>query len=754
MHQPGSRLRSSLAALAVSASLLASCGHGSSGSGPVVPSGGGGGGTNIASVGSATATFAFSFPKPTTSSAKRASLGTRAPKYLSSATKSVTIQVTDTQSAAAGNADIYANVPAALKLVQVANFANLTGNPDTPGQCGTDPNNAGNYKCTATFQMPIGIDTTAITSWDTNGGTGNILSKQVASLTVVQGVTNSFGVSLDANAASMTIGATSGFCSGSFNVAASQNVGTVGTSAVTFTVTYKDLAGKTIVAPGLPTIKVNGSSTSGTITGTGGNVNFSITQAAQSYTLAATTSATTAAITVTATPPNAGDGLSFSKTLSYTFSSGPAPPASFLAVVEQPNSGSGQINLYTVTLGASDSFTPYTTATLAAEPPPGPANSDVDYPQDLLFDANGDLLIANGGSGNPDFGNFACVPAGSIATGANNATIITTGMDDPAFLALNSDNSVAVGNNTANAVPLVEDFLLSGTYTPAPNADDVFESSYSGTVGDTSVISLPVIGPNPAGSYASAITDGATSPTNTRIVVTRPGMSTLNITNGNLADPVLAYDPANHQIVAGDGNTPGGIAANAFYISFFDATTDSSTPVQQFVFDEDACYAGGSTPYAGCPPNTNSTPGNSDMKLSLISASSSGYIAIGGITASGLPEVWVLDNTSGSRKLVFGPIPYDATTTSGGATFVYGSNAIVTAIRWLTGTKLLVSLESTNNTARQGLYTYDVTQSGSDCNNSGNPCYDFNGTAFPNGPKQTGFLNLTSKSPLSAAYKP
>ena len=136
---------------------------------------------------------------------RRTTLGTRAPKYLSSATKSITVQVTDTKSAATGNADIYANVPAALKLTQTANFTSLTGTPSTPGQCGTDPSNPGNYMCTAQFQMPIGIDAATIISWDANGGTGNKLSQNIAQHYDRQGVLNTPKVSFDANAGTVSL---------------------------------------------------------------------------------------------------------------------------------------------------------------------------------------------------------------------------------------------------------------------------------------------------------------------------------------------------------------------------------------------------------------------------------------------------------------------------------------------------------------------------------------------------------------------
>ncbi|MBV8643408.1 MAG: hypothetical protein JO225_05775, partial [Candidatus Eremiobacteraeota bacterium] len=326
---------------------------------PRLPGTGTGGGQTVQS---ASATFTFTFPKDT-GSAK-----TRRPKYISSATKSISLQVTDTKNHGNGT-DIYANVPAALKAVQFVNFANLTGNPNIPGQCGSDPSNAGNFKCTALFLLPVGDDTITMKSWDANGATGNILSENQTTVTTVQGFGNSFAITLDANANVMTVGATSGFCAGSFTVSPGQTVPTVGTAPITFSVSFTDLAGKTIVNPGEPTLKIGGSSTSGTVIGTGGNVNFNINQSTQTFTLSATTNNTSATIPLTAVPPNAGDGLSFSKSLSFTYQSGPGLPASFLADAQQIINGSGTVtggvvDLWTVSLGASDTITPYSTAQL------------------------------------------------------------------------------------------------------------------------------------------------------------------------------------------------------------------------------------------------------------------------------------------------------------------------------------------------------------------------------------------------------
>ena len=226
---------------------LSACGGGSHSGIPALN------GTPGSPVASAPATFTFTFPKSTSSAGKRS------PKYLSSATKSVTLQVTDTKNHG-DHSDIYANVPTALKAVQIANFANLTGNPNVAGQCGTDPNNAGNYKCTATFQVPIGDDTMTLTSWDATGGTGNKLSQSISTQWAQQGVTNSFAISLDANAATITVSGTAACTSGG---SVGTAYGSVGTSPATFTVAYTDAAGKTIVSPGQPALNVTTSGVTG-----------------------------------------------------------------------------------------------------------------------------------------------------------------------------------------------------------------------------------------------------------------------------------------------------------------------------------------------------------------------------------------------------------------------------------------------------------------------------------------------------------
>lgn len=703
---------------------LSACGGGSHSS---IPALNGSTGTAPGTpVGSAPATFTFTFPKST------ASAGRRSPKYLSSATKSVTLHVTDTKNHG-DHSDIYANVPSALKAVQIANFANLTGNPNTPGQCGTDPSNAGNYKCTATFQVPIGDDTMTLTSWDATGGTGNALSQQISTQWVQQGVTNTFAISLDANAATIAVSG-SGSCQ---NGLVGASFGSVGTTPVSFSVAYTDPAGKTIVSPGQPTLAV-------TTTGvTGGTIGVSVNQAAQTYTLTPSATGVSGTINVSATPASATDGLSFTRSKSYTFATGVAPPAhNFLAAVEQFGVGSGAVDLFNVSLGGSGSadtisaFSPATLATTNSNGGSGPP--DVDNPLDLVFDSTGDLLIGNGGTttGSPvDDGNLACVPVGAIATGQNTSTTITTNVDDPVGIAYDSrDGSVALANNPTSAPVQLDDFLLTGNYTAAASGRDLIASGY-GSFGITNVPSLP------AGTYAITLTTGlendpahntgsakiaivtptsATTSTETDIL---PSGAGTNCTANPCAIPAtygidiphqIAWDAANGQLV---------IANNSAFHKLLTFYTTGGTQVMAI---------------------------NTGLRNDKVAVSPDGHVAVSGVGSFGFPQVKVYDNTA-ARNAVIGPIPFNGTTTSCGSTYIYGDGVVVNSLAWLSNTKLLVALQaSTTGTmnANNGLYIYDITASAVPTGFDDVSC-----STFAAAPKQTGFMHLTNK-PLGTAFKP
>jgi hypothetical protein len=136
--------------------------------------------------------------------------------------------------------------------------------------------------------------------------------------------------------------------------------------------------------------------------------------------------------------------------------------------------------------------------------------------------------------------------------------------------------------------------------------------------------------------------------------------------------------------------------------------------------------------------------GHSQITGDKLAVSPDGHVAVGGVAASGLPEVQVYDNTA-ARGAVGGPIRFDTTTIACGSTFIYGSYVTVTSLRFLSNTKLLVTLSS-NDTTKQGVYIYDISQL------TAPGGFDFFSCSAPaSSPKQTGFQNLPSSPPLAAA---
>jgi len=735
MNRLGNKIVSSVLAIAVAAS-LAACGAGSHSSALPAP--------QPASSGApaytgplADAIFQITIPAP-----PKTTDTTRRPAYVSSSTTKVVFTLNTASTLTGGQVT-------AFNTSQLGTKAVTLGGAQCPG--------AGPWTCSIPIKLPPGSDNLTVSAQDSSS---NILSQQIAALTVVAGQANPFNVTLDANANAMAISASVGYCAGSVTVTNGQAIPTVGTSPVNFTAAYTDPAGKTVVAPGYPSLQILGNdavyhSTTGTINGTGGTVAFSITQSTQTFTLTASSSSVTGAtVNVKAVPPGS-DGLAYSRTLSFTFSSGSAPPPNFLAVIEEAvGSSQGSIEFYTFN-PATDVFGTFSPASLSSTTPAGSPNNDpdVDFPLDMTWDGNGDLLIANGGGlgTNPDHGNFACVPAGAITTGANAATVLNTGMDEPAEIALMSDDSVALGNLPAAASPHVEDYVLTGTYTASAGR------TLGGFAGEgvTGLLPIPVDGSNPTGTYAAALTDGGPDNNGSNIVWERPGTSTLDITNTSMADPFIAYDSLNKQIVVADGNTPGGASATIAYLQFLNA--DTGAVVQSMTLDDDGCFQGGTTPYAGCPPQgSNTANGLSDTLAQGAAASSSGYVAVMGIDIQNGQSIWIYNTTSGSRQTVGGPIPFSAfTTATGGPPYTYGGSAqapIISAMRWITGTQLMVSVRSQYQTSSQGIYVFDASKTlATMCT-----CYDGYGTQFPKSIPQVAFLQLnsTAQMPYSFAYKP
>jgi len=203
-------------------------------------------------------TFTFTIPKRNSGTQRQA-------HYLSPGTRSITLLLTDVKNHG-DSSDMFASIPAAFKTTQIANVTDTTSNPDTQGNCGTDPNNSANVKCTEVFLLPIGDDYVTLSSWDAPDGSGNLLSQFVATapLYVQPGLANAFAVAFDAQVGAATncpnptivminlpgSGASGSQCDGN-------SPGTFfvsGTGFINWPVTFKDATGNVIdpTVPGAP----------------------------------------------------------------------------------------------------------------------------------------------------------------------------------------------------------------------------------------------------------------------------------------------------------------------------------------------------------------------------------------------------------------------------------------------------------------------------------------------------------------------
>jgi len=299
--------------------------------------GGGGGSTHAAPptpqapantppAGTAPVTLTFIVPKGPSAKQRAAQSAARAPQtagrqpqYITAATAAIKVTLT-----AVANPTTHAAVTPAGGLPQVTTLqvTSTSQNPNTPGQCGPDPANAGNIKCTETINLPLGDDSLTIATYDGFSGgnaTGNIISQQRAVASVMQGTLNTFTFTLDANSSAITVfppagvtaasgaNCTSTVISGASDISATCTVTITGTAATNFTLAVPDGHGSTIplTAPGAPVMSVTSSN----------NANFTAAISGNTLTITPHSVNVSAKITLTATPANTsgaspGDGLS------------------------------------------------------------------------------------------------------------------------------------------------------------------------------------------------------------------------------------------------------------------------------------------------------------------------------------------------------------------------------------------------------------------------------------------------------------
>jgi hypothetical protein len=203
----------------------------------------------------AAATLTLRIPEP-----RRSGIPPRRPRYVPASSRSIAVTVLKV------NGSVISATPQVTSL-----------SPGT-SPCGTVT--SGDYTCTIQVVLPIGTDVTELSVYDATGAAGNLLSQQVSSLTVVEGVNNQFGsgspITLDANPGALSVTALSG-PTGTY-----PNFTVTGTSNATFTVGVVDTHGTAFGSqPGKPTI------TQAAATGTGASASVSGT-------------------TLTLTPPSSG----------------------------------------------------------------------------------------------------------------------------------------------------------------------------------------------------------------------------------------------------------------------------------------------------------------------------------------------------------------------------------------------------------------------------------------------------------------
>jgi len=750
------RKRLPFSALAIAAAVsLPACGGGSRGSALPEPAPASSSAPASYTGALADTKFTITIPLPKTGSA-----AARSPQYVSASTTQLRftlVSATAPGLSTAGQINSFNTTNLGVKAVTLGN-TNASG-ANCPG--------SGPWTCTIPVRLPPGTDNVRISA---ENSSNVVYAEQQQTFSVVAGSQNNLTTVLDANVNTMTLNVTSGFCSGTYNVVNSGTVATVGTQTVSVQAAYKDSAGNVIPtnAPGRPVLTVNGHTDDNGGGGYSdpGNLNVKVTQSTQSFSLQKTDGTGSASVAVTVAPPNTNsspnDGLSFATTpgtTNFTLTSGSAVGSNFLADAElildgNANPTGGVIHFWTINGTGFHAGSP---SSLTATPVAGPANSDVDFPNDLLFDGNSDLLIANGGSGSPDFGNFSCVPAGSITTGANNATVLSNGtLDDPTHLAFSDprtpanggfsgDSSVALTNSAAGTYAEVQ-FVLNGTYTAAPTSRDIVRS---GNGGGISVVAVPASATNPSGSYAVSTYDGPSRTSKVEII--HPDGSIAAITDPLIAHAVLAWDATNNElIVASDGR---------------------SLPTSDYTKSNIQLWRVNPVSKASGNIATNTDDGGVSPPVGPIAASATGgttYVAVQ--VLGGSEELNVYTSNGTTLTQVGKSLDYGASDcASGGGSnpnYYYGGSSvnqnIITALRFLGATNtLLVALESEQGappnltrTTANGMYLYDVSQTPSQPQTGARGCDAIDDVPLGTPTINQTFFQVMSNRVLGAAYKP
>jgi 6-phosphogluconolactonase (cycloisomerase 2 family) len=346
----------------------------------------------------------------------------RSPKYITSATASIEIDITSPSVGATTT-----NVSAGT-----APCATVT---------------ASDYVCTLTVQAPPGSDSLTISAYDGSNASGNLISQQRTVASIARGEANSLSLTLDANSTSASIGPPSGVTlsgngcpgtvvSGSSDLSATCTATFSGTGVASFSVAAVDVDSVPIPAsaPGAPVLTATSGSPGNFAVSTPGNGSFTITPQAA----ASAGSGATSKISLTVTPAdsagsNPGDGLT-PFTLSFTVAA-PSAAAQFFYVT---NSGNNSVEKFPN--AANGSVSPTSTLSGAA--------TGLDTPNYAAFDASGKMYVAN------VVGTVTVYAAGATGNAAPIATIAgsNTGLSQCQTVALDSSGKIYVTNNSPDSV--------------------------------------------------------------------------------------------------------------------------------------------------------------------------------------------------------------------------------------------------------------------------------------------------------------
>jgi hypothetical protein len=508
--------------------------------------------------GRATVTVSIRIPKATSAAI------TRRPRYVSPATQSMTLLVTQQS----GGATV------------VSQTVGLT--PTSTGCAST----LASTECTLTIALAAGSYVASLSTYDGANGTGNELSAaQQVDFTVAQGQANALNLTLSGVPASLQVASTASAVHGS------QSAGFTlyGVAAQKLLVEALDADGDVIVGPGSPTFTVASAS------GSGFGITNPTTSAPNTFSLA---------------PPGTnGQGETFTATAAYadsTCSTSGAVCSTTFAVKNDVQT------LFVANYDPSDTVTvynpPYTNAPTATisngvsfpdalavdtardvfvanantvteyAPPYTSAPSvtisnGVSYPAALVFDAHGNLFVANAGAGTVTI--YAPPYSGAPTTIA--------GFDVPAAMALDGQGDLFVADLVMNQVT-----EYAPPYTGAPIATiaDVNMNSPIAVVldptGDLFVANNSdslVVEYAPPYTAASAVVVDAVSAPNSLLL---DGADNLYVGNGG-ANTVTEYAPpyANPPIATlGTGLTPVSIVFDGADDLF--ASNSGGTSVDEF----------------------------------------------------------------------------------------------------------------------------------------------------------------------------